>query len=119
MSVLPISHFSWQLLRTAKRSKVPLTGKQLRLAPHRRTKDGTFLDDLVAEGLLELVGVDDPTEKTKKWPVQFRRRYRLTGKGEYAAEYGEYDRQVQPANAPEQPPPPLEKGNKRRKGAGR
>lgn len=98
MPTLPISHFTWQVLRAAKRSKTPLTGKQLRLVPTRRTKDGTFLDELVSAGLLLVVGVDQ--EKTaapaagKRIPVQFRTRYRLTPAGEHAAEYGEYDREV-------------------------
>jgi hypothetical protein len=94
--MMPISHFTWQVLRAAKRSKKPLTGKELRLAPTRRTKDGTFLDALVNDGLLQVCGVDEATEETKRQPVQFRSRYKLTTNGERAAEYGEYERDVRP-----------------------
>lgn len=98
MPTLPISHFTWQVLRAARRSKTPLTGKQLRLVPSRKTKDGTFLDDLVAAGLLQIVGVDDlpakATAQEKALPMQFRTRYKLTAAGEHAAEYGEYEREV-------------------------
>ncbi|MBN9119017.1 MAG: hypothetical protein J0I06_07625 [Planctomycetes bacterium] len=94
MPVRPLATFEWQVLRTVKRSPTPPTGKQLRLVPSRRTKDGTFLDDLVNEGLLQVVGVDDlpagAPEPDKRRPVQFRTRYALTAKGEHAAEYGEY-----------------------------
>ena len=81
---------AWQVLRAAKRSKKPLTGKELRVAPTRYTKDGSFLDDLVNEGLLEVVGLNEESAQTKQFPVQFRTRYKLTAKGEHAAEYGEY-----------------------------
>jgi hypothetical protein len=94
MSMLPISHFTWQLLRAARRGKTPPTGKELRVHPSRKTKDGTFLDEVVAEGLIEAVSVDSPDEKTQRLPVQFRTRYKLTAKGEYAAEYGEYEREL-------------------------
>ncbi|MBN9119444.1 MAG: hypothetical protein J0I06_09845 [Planctomycetes bacterium] len=98
MPTMPISHFTWQVLRAAKRSKTPLTGKQLRLVPSRKTKDGTFLDELVTAGLFQAVGVDEltaqSTDQEKRLPVQFRTRYKLTPLGEHAAEYGEYDREV-------------------------
>jgi hypothetical protein len=98
MPIMPVSHFTWQVLRAVKRSKTPPTGKQLRLIPSRKTKDGTFLTALVAEGLLKVVGVDelppDATDRQKTMPVPFRTRYLLTPKGEHAAEYGEYEREV-------------------------
>lgn len=108
MSMLPISHFTWQVLRTAKRSTTPLAGKQLRITPSRSTKDGTFLDALVAAGLLEVVGVDQPDDKTKRLPTQFRTRYKLTEKGEYAAEHGQYEREPvrQQTIGAAQPPEP-------------
>ncbi|AMV26943.1 hypothetical protein VT84_21255 [Gemmata sp. SH-PL17] len=83
MPVRPTSHFTWQVLRTAKRSKKPLNGRALRLVPTRNTKDGSFLTVLVTDGLLERVsGTDaDPFEAT----------YTLTEKGKFAAEYGEYE----------------------------
>lgn len=65
--------------------------------------------------MLEVVGVDSPDEKTKQLPAQFRTRYRLTEKGEYAAEYGMYDRQVMPNNAHNQSTQP-EKINRKRRG---
>jgi hypothetical protein len=43
--------------------------------------------------MLEVVSVDPPDEKTQRLPIQFRTRYTLTKKGEYAAEYGEYKRE--------------------------
>jgi hypothetical protein len=95
MYVRALAHFDWQVLRALARSKEPLTGKQLRLAPTRGTKDGTFLDGLVTEGLLRVVGVDDlPADAPLgrgRAPVQFRTRYELTPEGERAAEYGEYE----------------------------
>ena len=95
MPTMPITHFTWQVLRAVKRAKKKYpTGKELRLVPSRRTKDGTFLDGLVTDGLLEVVGQDEPTEQTRKWPAQFRARYRLTEKGEHAAEYGEFERDM-------------------------
>lgn len=94
MSMLPVSHFTWQVLRAAKRSKKPATGKELRINPTRKSRDGSFLDALVTAGLLEEVSVDEPNENTRKWPAQFRTRYRLTESGGYAAEYGEYEREV-------------------------
>jgi hypothetical protein len=97
VSVLPVSHFTWQVLRTVKRSKAAPTGKQLRVVPTRRTKDGTFLDDLMTQGLLRVVGVDEVPAKAplpdSGAPVQFRTRYALTPLGEHAAEYGEYNRE--------------------------
>ena len=96
--LFPVSHFVWQILRTAKRSRRPLTGSELRIIPNRISKDGTFLDKLVEEGLLEVVGSDPlpkgATKEERRRPVQFRKRYKLTKKGDHAAEYGEYDREV-------------------------
>jgi hypothetical protein len=95
---MPISHFTWQVLRAVKRSKKPPTGRQLRLVPSRKTKDGTFLDELVGDGLLEVVGIDElpagTSDQEKRSPAQFRTRYKLTTLGEYAAEHGEYERDV-------------------------
>jgi hypothetical protein len=94
--VRPTSHFTWQVLRTAKRSKKPLTGRALRLAPTRNTKDGTFLVTLVTEGLLAFVtgGEDAPFDAT----------YELTEKGKHAAEYGEYEYEVKRPTEPEPAP---------------
>jgi hypothetical protein len=99
MAKLPISHFIWQVLRVAKRSKKPLTGRELRVKPTRHSKDGTLLNTLVEARLLEVVSVDNPDEKTKRVPAQFRTRYQLTKTGEYAAEYGEYEREVASSKA--------------------
>ncbi|QJX01336.1 hypothetical protein [Frigoriglobus tundricola] len=81
MPVLPVPHFEWQVLRAAKRSKRPPTGRQLRLIPSRRTKDGAFLTALVQHDLLtyDSGNAADPFDAT----------YRLTVRGEHAAEYGE------------------------------
>jgi hypothetical protein len=70
----------------------PALGRALRLAPTRNTKDGTFLDELVADGLLVRVGKPVPPTPPRDEPEPFRVRYELTELGRYAAEYGEYDR---------------------------
>ncbi|AMV24305.1 hypothetical protein VT84_07905 [Gemmata sp. SH-PL17] len=97
MPIRPTSHFDWQVLRTVKRSKKPPVGRTLRLVPNRKTKDGSFLTDLVEEGLLErATGTEaDPFEAT----------YTLTEKGKFAAEYGEYEYQVKPRVAEPAPAP--------------
>jgi hypothetical protein len=128
VSVLPVSHFTWQVLRTVKRSKQPPTGKQLRVSPTRRTKDGTFLDELVNEGLLHVVGVDElpagaaGSEKSK--PIQFRTRYKLTPLGEHAAEHGECQRPLVKSVPDTSPEPPRDEPRKatrkrNRSGSGR
>jgi hypothetical protein len=86
MLVLPITHFTWQVLRTVKRSKTPPTGRVLRLVPTRRTKDGTFLTELVELGLLTCV--------TGTADAPFEASYALTERGEHAAEFGECERPV-------------------------
>src|SRR5690348_15364341 len=98
--IVPISHCVWQILRTVVRAEsagglLP-TGKDLRVTPSRKTKDGTFLDELVECGLLAVAEKPGRVPATaslaeKAEPEQFRARYRLTEKGRYAAEYGEYD----------------------------
>ena len=77
---LTVTHFTWQVLRTVKRSKKPPTGRALRLVPSRRIKDGTSLTELVDLGLLARVtgAADAPFEAT----------YSPTGRGESAAEFG-------------------------------
>src|SRR5690349_15121696 len=92
--LLPIPHFEWQVLRAALRAEAAgalALGRDLRLVPTRRTKDGTFLDDLVRGGLLKAVGRPEPVTGEADVPPPFRARYRLTTLGRHAAEYGEYD----------------------------
>jgi hypothetical protein len=91
MPVRSTSHFTWQVLRAARRSKKPSTGRSLRLLPTRQTKDGTFLTTLVEAGLLSRVSgsKDRPFEAT----------YALTEKGLHAAEYGEYEYQLKPVRS--------------------
>lgn len=91
MIVLPVSHFTWQVLRAAKRSRTPPTGRSLRLAPTRRTKDGTFLTELVGLGVLARV--------TGAAVAPFEATYSLTERGEHAAEYGECEKPVQSSPA--------------------
>ena len=93
--VRPTSHFTWQVLRTAKRSKKPLTGRSLRLAPTRNTKDGSFLTVLVTEGLLDRV--------TGSEAAPFEATYTLTEKGKHAAEYGEYEYEMKRSAEAEEP----------------
>jgi hypothetical protein len=104
MAVLPVAHFEWQVLRAVKRSRRPPAGRALRLAPTRRTKDGTFLTQMVESGLLARVTgtPDSPFDAT----------YSLTERGEYAAEYGECDRPLTalPTIAPPGSARPARKG---------
>ncbi|VTR92134.1 unnamed protein product [Gemmata massiliana] len=106
MPVRSISHFTWQVLRTAKRSKKPVTGRELRIAPTRMTKNGSFLTKLVEEGLLSRVtgAAADPFEAT----------YSLTEKGEHAAEFGECEFQSRATITVQQPPPAPPKGKKKK-----
>jgi hypothetical protein len=74
----------------------------LRLVPRRRTKDGSFLADLVDQGLL--------TRVTGTAAAPFEATYALTERGAHAAEYGECDfplkaKAVEPETV-EQPMPP-------------
>lgn len=81
--LMPMGTFEWQVLRAILRvSPNYPNGRQLRLVPSRRTKDGTFLTDIVNRGLIKVVSKNkDPFEAT----------YALTPLGEYAAEHGEYE----------------------------
>jgi hypothetical protein len=99
MPVLPISHFTWQVLRTVKRNKKAPTGRALRVVPSRRTKDGTFLNELVERELL--------TRVTGTADCPFDATYLLTERGEHAAEYGECEMSVKAPehNGVEQPKP--------------
>lgn len=101
--IYPLDHFTWQLLRAVVREKKAqgrrfkgVTGRSLRLYPSRRTKDGTFLDQLVGDGLLKVVGrvPEDVAEVDMAGkPEQFKTLYDITETGDYAAEYGEYERE--------------------------
>lgn len=102
--IVPLEHHTWQLLRSLVRAEAAgkdLTGAELRIAPTRRTKDGTFLDELVRLGLIAVVAKATAapagaSAEEKNRPTQFRTRYRLTPKGREAAEFGEYDRPYTP-----------------------
>ena len=102
--LVQLAHLQWQILRAALRAETagepPPLGRQLRISPTRNTKDGTFLDELVEEGLLAPVGKPDKAPGKAGEPAQFRTRYGLTDKGRHAAEYGEYDRPYTPGEAP-------------------
>ena len=109
MPVLPVAHFSWQVLRTVKRSKKPPTGRALRIVPNRRSKDGTFLTEMVDLGLLARVTgtADAPFEAT----------YALTERGEHAAEFGECERPVRARPAEPVPTEPSKTVKKKSKKA--
>jgi len=78
-----------------KRKRKPVPGRELRIAPTRATKDGTFLDELVERGLIEVAAGKVPAaEESSRVPPQFLRLYRLTKLGEHAAEYGECEVEV-------------------------
>jgi hypothetical protein len=78
----------------------------LRLVPSRNTKDGSFLNILVDDGLLERLSgsATDPFEAT----------YALTERGEHAAEYGEYEYIMKP-RPPEPTPTRASQARKGRK----
>jgi hypothetical protein len=100
--LFPLPHFQWQVLRAVLRAEADgqhALGRELRVTPTRKTKDGTFLTDLVREGLLVTVGKPAPPDGRDE-PEPFRTRYKLTVLGQHAAEYGEYDRPYTPAEAP-------------------
>lgn len=87
----------WQRLRLLARNKnKPLSGAVLRVAKARRTKDGTFLDELVERGLLEVVAPAPPVAPKYRGgavePAQYRTTYKLTALGLHAAEHGEHER---------------------------
>jgi len=88
VAVLPILHHQWQVLRAVKRSRKPPTGRELRLAPTRQTKDGSFLTDMVTTGLL--------TRVTGTENEPFVATYSLTELGIHAAEYGECESPARP-----------------------
>lgn len=95
MPVRPTSHFTWQVLRTVKRNRKPLTGRELRLIPTRLTKDGKFLNELVDAGLLSRV--------TGSATAPFEATYSLTEMGTHAAEFGEYNYEIARSIEPEAP----------------
>ena len=101
--LFPLPHFQWQVLRAVLRAEAaggpPPLGRELRLTPTRKTKDGTFLDEMVKAGLLAAIGKSEPVDGTGE-PEPFRTRYTLTALGRHAAEYGEYDRPYTPGETP-------------------
>ena len=89
--MLQIGTETWKILRAAKRAQPgAATGRDLRLIPSRKTKDGTFLDDLVEKGFLKVQSGTVPAASDDE-PTQFRQKYALTTLGEEAAEHGEYE----------------------------
>lgn len=112
MPVLPVRHFEWQVLRAVKRSKTPPIGRALRLVPSRRTKDGSYLTELVDQGLLRRV--------TGTAAAPFEATYALTERGEHAAEYGECETPLKGrvVEAPIAEPPKVEQLKPVRKGKG-
>jgi hypothetical protein len=84
--LMPLAQSDWQILRAAVRGgRKALTGRELRVTPTGRTRDGRFLTNLVERGLLKVVRPNtDP----------FAATYRLTPLGEHAAEFGEYDVEI-------------------------
>lgn len=105
--IIALSHHEWQLLRVIvrveKEKRVP-TGRELRVSMSRKTKDGSFLDDLVSRGLISVAAKAQPlvagaSQKERSEPEQFRARYKLTDKGRHAAEYGECEVEFTPGEA--------------------
>ena len=77
----------------------------MRLVPNRKTKDGSFLTALVEEGLL--------SHATGSGEKPFEATYALTEKGQFAAEYGEYE--YIPKPRPVAPEPPTHSGASKEK----
>lgn len=77
-----LSPMDWRILRQVLRGRKPTPGTQLRLDMSRRTKDGTFLTDLVRLGLLQVA---------EPGGTPFAATYTLTDLGRHAAEYGTYE----------------------------
>jgi len=101
--LVPLAHHDWQVLRTVLRAEAagrPPLGRELRVSPTRKSKDGSFLDELVADGLLTPAGRPEGGAGDAAEPVPFRTRYTLTERGRHAAEFGEYDRPYTPGDAP-------------------
>ncbi len=89
--IFPITHATWQQLRVLARAKGrSILGRDIRIVPTRLTKTGEFLDQLIADGLIQRTS-DKPVAGRE--PEQFRTAYILTEKGKHAAEYGEYERE--------------------------
>ena len=89
---------TWKVLRAAKRAQPGAAiGRDLRVVPTRQTKDGTFLDRLVEIGLLEVRSGSPVAAISDDEPLQFRQKYALTEMGERAAEFGEYEMEIQGA----------------------
>lgn len=80
----------WKAIRAIAREG-RLTGREIRKFWFTRlTKDGTFLDDLVAAGLIARSVTEKVPPKKPREPEQFLWYYVLTPLGRVAAEYGEY-----------------------------
>lgn len=105
----------WKLLRFILRASRGgnVKGWLCRTDPSRRTKDGTFLTDLVEDGLLkddgpcDPPGKDEPVTQAVRDHAPFHRYYQITALGREAAEYGEYTPPEKPRA--ESPKPRAEK----------
>ncbi len=105
--IIALAHHEWQLLRVIvraeKEKRVP-TGRELRVSMSRKTKDGTFLDDLVSRDLIAIAEkaphlTTGASQQERSEPEQFRTLYKLTDKGRHAAEYGECEVEFTPGEA--------------------
>ena len=78
-----LGHHDWRVLRRVARGKgKSVSGHELRMEMSRKTKDGTFLNALVDQGLLVVsVANADP----------FEAKYSLTDLGKQAAEHGVFE----------------------------
>ena len=82
--IVSISVTDWQTLRVlvrAEAKKEHMTGRELRLNMSRRCKDRTFLDELVALGLIAVAVKPGARKQASQWeaiePARFRTRYKL------------------------------------------
>jgi len=83
--IVLLKQYTWQSLRILARAKnKPVVGSALRHTPIRRTKDGSFLDELVRVGLIAVARPDPGGDP-------FAHAYVLTDLGRHAAEYGEFE----------------------------
>ena len=94
-----LNAYTWQILRYLVRNKKPALGRDLRLTPRRYNRDGTFLDKLVEDGLIAVADKPGQAPEFPRFeePVQFVTLYKLTPRGEHAAEYGEYQADYTPS----------------------
>ena len=108
--LMPLRHHDWQVLRAVARSRKPVPGRSLRLNMARNTHGGEFLSGLVRAGLLAAEPLRDANPND---PPAFRLAYTLTPAGKHAAEYGEYEVDLETFRQASRPPEPAKRARKK------